>query len=261
MKKILTLFALFVCAGLSGQTLHFILAADTQNSKAGFAASCRKDSLNLEQEARDMARGSGYALRRYLACGREYSPAALRARINALQPDTNDVVVVFISGPAVCDSNEAEIVRVKNRHLCFPPRCNETVSTQSLLDILRGKNARLNVMMVNACGKEQDLAAFRRSRGDAERSTYRALFSACGTLVAYSSQCTEYSYGDENGGLFVNALLDALDRYVSLGDLNLTWQVLLEYAGRTAEVRARQVWRPQHAVFFFDAGFQERCRE
>ena len=171
------------------------------------------------------------------------------------------MVILFISCAAVCDAGEPDTtIRYKNRWLCFDAaNCNHTLSTDMLLSIIENKKARLNVLIVNACGIEVNIPVFAGNMGDAERSIYRSLLGACGTVRAFSSKCTQYSYGDKNGGLYTNALLDAIKHFISIGDTNLSWKALLDYAAATTSRQAKKLFRNQSPVYYFDASFKDKC--
>lgn len=240
------------------QTLHFILAADTQHPMTEFAESCMADSFNMAAEAREMARGANYNLRLHPVCGPDFTVEGLCAAARSISAKTDDVILFYISGAALCDTNEPAEVQKHRRWIQYGLGRRQLVSTDSLLQSLPLQQARLTILILDACSIRRPLPAFTRKRGDAEPRAYRTLLSACGTLRVFSSQPSEYSYGDNAGGLFTNALLDALDHFINIGDPNLGWSILLKYVAETTEMWAKKIWRHQHPAVL-DWDFREKC--
>lgn len=259
---ILTILWLTAHLAQAQSTLHFIIAADTQHPDTSFAASCRADSASMHKESGDMAQGAGYKLQRHMVCGPNFTPESLLAKAQSVPAKPGDVVFFYISCHGGCKKDDPASLRDERRWLMFLSKNKKGerwLSTDTLLSVIEAKKARLNVMVVDACGKVRNIPAFGRTRGDAERRAYRALLSACGTVRAFSSKCTEFSYCDKKGGLYTNALLDALDHFISIGDGNLTWKTLLDYAAATTTQRAKQIFLQQHPASFFDENFKDKC--
>ena len=258
MKTLFLLICLSFARTMHTQTLHFILAADTRHPMAEFAESCAMDSFNMAAEAKEMARGANFNLRFQAVCGPDFSANGLCSAVRSLTPMPDDVILLYISGAAECDTNEPLAVQQQRRWIQYGPGRRQLVSTDSLHAILQSKPARLTILILDACSVRRPLPAFIHKRGDAEPKAYRTLLSACGTLRVFSSQPSEYSYGDKAGGLFTNALLDGLDHFINIGDPNLGWKTLLEYAAETTAMWAKKIWRHQYPVVL-DWDFREKC--
>ncbi len=255
--KVLSIFLAWCWfAVANAQTLHFIIASDTQHPNAETAASCRMDSANMHKEAYYMGRGSGYSLQFYFITGGNFNAVQLKTKIESVPVKPGDLVWCFIAGNAVC----ADTVQKMTRWL-EPGRSPQIqVSTDELLAAIEKKNARLNVLIVNACSLVRDIAAREGKKGDGEPKVYKSLFSACGTVRLFSSRCTELSYGSASGGLFTNVLLDTLDHYISTGRDKVTWKELENDVCPTTNQRCMQItFRPQHPVFFYSKNFRESC--
>ena len=94
--------------------------------------------------------------------------------------------------------------------------------------------------------------------GVGQHRVYQSLFSACGTVRIFSSQCSEYSYGDARGSLFTNAFIAALHHFISTGSQNLTWHQLLDFANKTTITQAGVIMRLQHPWVCWE-GLREGC--
>ncbi len=259
--KVLSIFLAWCwLTPVNAQTLHFIIASDTHHPNAETAASCRVDSANMHKEAYYMGRGSGYSLQFYFITGANFNAANLRTSINAVPAKPGDVVWCFIAGNAICNKNEPDTVQKKNRWLEPGSSPQIKVSTDELLAVIEKKNARLNVLIVNACSLVRDIAAREGKKGDGEPKVYNSLLSACGTVRLFSSRCTELSYGSAAGGLFTNVLLDTLDHYISTGRDKMTWKELENDVCPTTNQRGmKMIFRPQHPQFFYSNKFKENC--
>lgn len=247
-------------ANANAQTLHFIIAADTQHPNAETATSCRMDSANMHKEAYFMGRGSGYSLQFHFITGSNFNAAQLKTRIESVPAKPGDVIWCFIAGNAACNKNEPDTVQKMNRWLEPGRSSNQKISTDELLTAIEKKKARLNVLIVNACSLVRDIAAREGKKGDGEPKIYKSLLSACGTVRLFSSRCTEFSYGSAAGGLFTNVLLEVLDHYISTGRDKVTWKELGKDVCLTTNQRCMKItFRPQHPEFYYSKNFRENC--
>ena len=256
LTALLIFFGLTLYHSTQAQTLHFIIATDTQHPDTATAASCRADSAKMQKEALEMRNGSGYPLKLYFITGPDYNAENLKAKIKTVSAAPGDIVWVYISGNAACSKNEKDSTQMKNRWLAPGKSPDKKVSTDELLAEIEAKNARLNVMIVNTCALIRNIPSIAGNRGDAERKIYRSLLSARGTVRIFSSECSEYSYADVKGGLFTNVFLEILDHYIASGRQSLSWKELEHDVCPTTNQRCRsRIFRPQHPQFFYTNGF------
>ncbi len=260
MKRLILFFLLtgLALTNLPSQTLHAILVANTKSVMPEFAEICKADLLHFRQEAQEMANGAGYAPELYELSGDDFTSAKLQALVASVQPKEGDAILFYFSGAAFCDSTDPG--RDCNRYLRLGKDSKDLLYTDRLFDTLEGKKARLKIFIVDGCSLLRSPPGIGRDRGVAPpQRVYQSLFSACGTLRIFSSQCSEYSYGDGRGSLFTNAFLAAIDHFIKTNSPSLTWRQLLAEAGKTTVSQALAILcKPQHPWVCWE-GLREGC--
>lgn len=256
---ILMFLALLLSANLSAQMLHVILMADTEHANPKFAESCLSDYENMRKKTIAMAQGVNYERKEYPIIGAKFTPEKAESIVAAIKPAPEDVIFFYYTGVAFCNIDLSENIRNKNRVFRMGPEGEDELSTISLYETLIAKNARLNILMADACGLVVKTKAHKGNNSGGSEGVYASLLSACGTLRVFSSQCTEYSYCDDKGGLFTNAFLATIDRFIDEGKKDLTWKELLKETAQLTERVAKKIFRYQHSVFFFEEGWEDEC--
>lgn len=256
---ILMFLGLLLSANLSAQTLHVILIADTEHANPKFAKSCLADFENMRERTIAMAQDVNYEREEYPIIGADFTPEKAESIVTAISPAPEDVIFFYYSGVAFCNIDLTENIRNKNRVFRMGLEGEDELSTIPLYEMIIAKNARLNILMADACGSVLKTKAHKGSKSGGSEGVYASLLSACGTLRVFSSQCTEYSYCDDKGGLFTNAFLATIDRFIDEGKKDLTWEELLKETAQLTERVAKKIFRYQHAVFFFEEGWEDEC--
>ena len=253
MNTLNTLF--FLLAVLStnlpclSQTFHAMLVADTGDPNEEFAEICSIDLEKMKKETTEMAYGIGYQPNTVVVARKDFTSAQLLAAIESMQvqPD-RDVVFFYYSGAALCNQMEPDSART----LQLGRDSKDLLSTTRIMPLLESKQARLLVAVVDGCALIRSVRADGIKRGAALNKVYQTLFAACGSVKLFSSQCSEFSYGNtQTGSIFTNAFVEALDKFINMGTQNLTWEELFKDTySQTLQQAQRDIFRPQHAVMF-----------
>lgn len=161
---------LFFNSALRSQTIHAVLVADTENRQREFAASASADFRNMRRDLDTMARETGYLLRVYLVEGAEFRSAKVREALSLAEPQANDVFFFHFAGAGACDP----AVSKDDRILRMGVDGKDTISTAVLTALMEKKNARLNIMLVDACGTLWD-SGVGPHKGMGAQKVYRKL--------------------------------------------------------------------------------------
>lgn len=250
----LPLALFFLCGALHSQTIHAVIAADTESRQSEFAESAAADFRNIRILFKEMAEETGYPLRMYEVEGAGFSSENVKKAIALAEAQANDVFFFYFAGKGTCDPGFSAGERI----LRMGQDGADTISTATVSGLIRKKNARLNVILIDACGSIWD-AGVGGHRGAGAQKIYYKLLGACGTVKAFSSQCGELSYGDKTGGYFTNSFLAALDYFITNPSDPVSWKALLEKTALLTRQRAMRIFRPQNPVFYFSKDFREAC--
>lgn len=240
------------------QSLHAILVADTQNPNEEFAQVCRIDSSKMHEEMKMIADSNGLKLILYPVAGADFNSGALTAVLESLRMGEKDVCFFYYSGAAFCDSTETE--KEINRSLRLGKKGDDILSTASIFPALKKKNAGLNVFLVDGCALIRRIRVDGLTRGASQHGVYKSLFSTASrrpenrTIRLFSSQCTQYSYGDTTvGSVFTNAFLDAIDHFVNTGARDVSWNDFFTRMHDTTYNNVKNsIRRKQTPVLHFD---------
>ena len=125
----------------------------------------------------------------------------------------------------------------------------QLLSTIGLFSTLQDQNARLTIFIVDGCSIEKQIDEKGSTRSATLHKVYDSLLAACGTIWIFSSKCSQFSYGSEEGSFFTNAFIDALDHFINIGSQELTWKTLLTWAQASTMKMALEIARIQQPVF------------
>ena len=257
MKKktfFLLLTGIVLTLSVRTQTLQVVLAADTANPNTEFAESCQSDLHKMTREFRTMADSMGYPFKLYGVTGNNFTSQKLKETVAAVPVEPGDIYFFYFSGAGFCEAEDEE-----NRVLRLGVDGQDLISTSEIIPVITSKEARLNLVIIDACSVIRQVT-IGSTKGAARHQVYRSLLSACGTVIVFSSRCSEFSYGNRTGGLFTNAFLAALTYYIQLGSQDLTWDTLLKRAQNiTAQTALKKIFRPQHPQYFFKDNFNDKC--
>ena len=244
----------FSGVALQSQTIHAVVVADTESKQSEFAESATADFRNMKIMFKGMAEETGYPLRMYEVGGAEFVSENVKKAISLVEAQPNDIIFFYFAGKGACDPG----VSAEERILHMGQEGADTISTATVAGLIKKKNARLNVVLIDACGTIWDAGVGPHKGAGAEKIYYK-LLRACGTVKVYSSQCGELSYGDKKGGYFTNSSLAALDYYITNPSDPVSWKALLTKTALLTRQRAMRIFRPQSPVVFFSQDFRESC--
>lgn len=232
------------------QTFHAIIVADTENANKEFATICTIDYKRISEEIKVMADSIGYQLKTYPATGSDFTPSRVRSVANNIQLKENDICFFYYSGAAFCDADEPD--KERNRSFRMGKDRKEILSTKEIFPVLQAKKARLNVFLVDGCATIRQISVRGVNRGVAKHKVYQSLFSVKGTILLFSSQCPEYSYGDTRiGSIFTYSFISGIDYFIQSASQSLSWRTLFNWVHDTTVMYVKTTTlRNQHPVCF-----------
>ncbi|TAE21401.1 MAG: hypothetical protein EAZ91_25335 [Cytophagales bacterium] len=260
------LWALLLCLTTQwgvGQTLHFIVFADTDDPTIGQAG--LKTHTYLAQDlAPAMAKQTGMNLAFSEYIGQRCRASELDALLTKLTPGPTDVVFFYFTGHGWNNrQNEYPSLILGNANT---DRVSLETSSRNLLDVyerLRAKNARLTIAIGEACNKERSDAPPRPSSSRApdymKTTTYsperfgRLFREYQGGLLMASSQRGQLSVCDPKGGLLSIALQNTLRRMLADDQKGpIAWEPVLQAVVTETEAAAQQAGQQQNPFFKTD---------
>lgn len=248
--KFFFLFALTLGLGSLqgyGQSLHFILVANTQSTHQEFAQICQVDSIKMYDKMAEVASTLELNFRPHFITGDHFTSKNLTSLLNDLRFGNDDICFFYYSGAAFCEAEAPDMNC--NRILRMGKDGKDLLSTTVIFPVIQEKAARLNIFFVDGCSKVRALSAKGKSQGDARRKVYESLFiKVSGTIRLFSSKCGQYSYGDtKNGSAFTNSFLDTLEFFIQNKEEALTWSVFFKEAHDVCYKRVKaKTNRPQN---------------
>lgn len=248
MKRMMLLF-LAVCwiAASSGQTLHAILFADTNDQSVG---DCDyQDYLNISMEVNTIASAIGMRLKPYYYKGTDCSNANLLRVLANLHTNKDDVVVFYYTGHGARSSGDSS----KYPQMCLASNYDsDFYPLEGVLNQLKRQKARLKIVIGDCCNSvvpgvsPKDAASKGATVLTKEPvNSYRNLFFGNeGIIIVSSSKSGEtsaavcYSDGRPAGGAFTISLLNVLQAVAKKG-LDAGWEDILASARNLTRERRK----------------------
>jgi hypothetical protein len=159
--------------------------------------------------------------------GAKFNKKNVEAAVNALKPGANDIVFFYYSGHGYSfeeDKNEA-YPQFDLRESRFEDITVATLNASQIMDIIKTKKARLNIVLSDCCnsnigllkpeGKNFALTAKSLLSWDANYCNNLFLKST-GSIIATAAKKGQFAYGNTDvGGYFTSNFVTALEKYLS----------------------------------------------
>lgn len=220
-------------------TLHLIVVADTDASDIG-----RGDEIDAEgitSEFRTAANQIGVAFQPTVIRGDAFSKSAVLTALNNLNPGPNDIVVFAYTGHGFRLAGDTDayprLSLSRNRQ---DPAAN-SIAASEVFQILKGKGARLNITLVDACnsnlgedklryegGPSQKFSAF----GISGRATAALFLNVRANIIVAAASKGERAGTDaEKGAYFIRSFLDAFRTETSMvNGSDPSWRTIISNA-------------------------------
>jgi len=258
-------FAILCLNSALGQTLHFIVFADTDDPTIGLPGLKTYNYL-AKDLAPAIAQQTGLTLAFIGYTGQQCRASELDAVLNKLNPNSSDIIFFYFTGHGWNNrQNEYPSLILGNANT---DRATLENSSRNLLDIyqrLRAKNARLTIAIGEACNKERSdspAAPSSNRQPDYMKTTayrperFNRLFREYqGGVVMASSQRGQLSNCDPKGGLMSIAWQNTLHKLLSDNPQNsspLTWDLVLQDVEKQTEAAAEKINQQQNPFFKTD---------
>ncbi len=224
--------------------LHFILVANTNDPRIGY--SVQKDVINFTSQIRDVATFLKIPLNLVEISGSKFGKAGVETALNNLKTGTNDIVIFYYSGHGYSNDRNAEEAypQFDLRQSRFDDILVATMNASEVLNKIKAKNARLNLVFTDCCNSSLGLlkpegktfALTTKSLLTWEQSYCNDLFmKSKGSIIATAAKKGQYAYGNTDvGGYFTSNLTIALEKYMSKFQTAApTWQEIIAEAQTT----------------------------
>ncbi len=224
--------------------LHFILVANTNDPRIGY--SVQKDVINITSQIRDVATFLKIPLNLVEISGSKFGKPGVEAALTNLKTGTNDIVIFYYSGHGYSNDRNAEEAypQFDLRQSRFDDILVATMNASEVLNKIKAKNARLNLVFTDCCNSSLGLlkpegktfALTTKSLLTWEQSYCFDLFmKSKGSIIATAAKKGQYAYGNTDvGGYFTSNLTIALEKYMSKFQTAApTWQEIIAEAQTT----------------------------
>ena len=247
MKKLISIIAaavICITTTAKAQTIHTILYANTIDD--GIGETVKIDVKRVRNEIGKIAQYIGYNVSWKIATTQEScTKGGLMSDLNTLEPGANDIVFFYYSGHGWRKGEDTDPFP---RMCLTEPDGSNHPQVAEIRNILKGKNARLTIIVTDCCNKDPYARSFPRSFGKGatyskgtDYANYKKLFvETKGEVVITSSKSGQLSgCNDEVGGyLTYMFFLDLNEALENASTSN--WSTVLEntkkdVAGNTSQ--------------------------
>lgn len=224
--------------------LHFILVANTTDPRIGY--SVQKDVINITSQIRDVATFLKIPLNIVEVSGSNFGKAGVETALNNLKTGTNDIVIFYYSGHGYSNDRNANEAypQFDLRQSRFDDILVATMNASEVLNKIKAKNARLNLVFTDCCNSSlgllkpegKNFALTTKSLLTWEQSYCNDLFmKSKGSIIATAAKKGQYAYGNTDvGGYFTSNLTIALEKYMSKFQTTPpTWEEIIAEAQTT----------------------------
>lgn len=220
----------------NAQTLHTIVFCNTIDQSIGQSMSI--EFLNMKNQVRTWAGLIDYDEDHHELDGRNCTRANLKAVIDDMDVDADDVILTFYGGHGSHAENDPDPWPQYCMNSGFENQGN-WVPMALVQKWIEAKNARLSIIISNCCNVVQGATTKKplwAMGGDYTRldginsKNYKALFAAKGLVMATSSKVPEPSWcGVPQGGLYTCDFIQAM-KLVGTGVVSPDWDSVLNKA-------------------------------
>lgn len=229
MKNLLFLLSSLLIFNLvEAKTFHGIIMSDVEDPSIGNA--CVQNAEKMLKEFKEFAIHNNSKLFVHEFKGEQFSKKEILKHLKNLKPATDDVIFFYYSGHGFYEQGLGKILKLND----------EKLALKEIEDILDRKLADLKFIVTDCCSQKipfgisdiyvtnsrEDLTVKEAGVSIRIRSNnYRRLLSYQGLLKVESSQPGQYSYANDEGGVFTNFFLSSIHQHVEKGDA--TWRDIL----------------------------------
>ncbi len=234
MKKIFIFIILLLPIQLTGQKIHFILVANTEDTTIG--SSCSKDYGTIYNLLNKTAKKMNYQANPITLKGSSFSAENVQNMLTGLQTDSNDIIFFYYTGHGINEEGEKwptmkfrdnnitidaihVIIANKPHKLCITlGDCCNVVSTENLL-VEKG-------IVVEPDTQAQDQS----------NAFYHSLFSnTSGDILISSSIIGQKSYSTPQDGSFYTRVFQTVFTNATLAGKAVSWQDFLTLVSNKIE--------------------------
>lgn len=221
--------------------LHFIIVAATLDPRIGY--SVQKDVVNISSQMKDVATFLNLGYNYVEVSGAKFGKAGVETAINNLKPGANDIVIFYYSGHGYSAETKADeqFPQFDLRQSRFDDIFVATMNASEVLNKIKAKNARLNLVITDCCNSNlglvkpegKNFALTAKSLMDWEKSfCYDLFMKSKGSIIATAAKKGQYAYGNTDvGGYFTSNLITSMEKYMSKFQTTLpTWQQIIAEA-------------------------------
>jgi hypothetical protein len=234
-------------------TLHAIYIGDSDAADIGSAV--QYDLSNVDDEIERIVRYTGVKVKKTLFAGSNARIGLVIDRLEDMKVANHDLIILYFSGHGyrVRANGDSPWPNLYFHHEA------SGVQLELILELLRGKMARLTVVLVDCCNNllsDYSAPPVRKALytvGSLERG-YRKLFlEAAGFITIASCDVGQTSLALANGSLYTLTFIDVLHEMLRLPASQANWQVILETAGRQTSKSATFYNDEQDPIFKIEA--------
>jgi len=218
--------------------LHLVLVANTEDKSIG--SSCVIDKDATYKTFSEVAEYLGIQFKPTVIAGKDFSKKNVDKALNALNPNSKDIVVFYYSGHGFNEQNtNYSYPFLDLRDKSFQNFGGEyTINMETIFDNIKSKGARLNLVFSDCCNSDPtkttnistDGATTRTSSIGWNMNNCKALFMSEKpfSLLMTAAAKGELSAGNSNkGGIFTFNFRESLEKFLSPFSNDVTWTGLV----------------------------------
>ena len=224
------------CLVVNAQTLHTVVFCNTIDESIGRSMSI--EFLNMKNQVKTWAGLIDYDEDNHELDGRNCTRANLKAVIDQMDIDSDDVILTFYGGHGSHAENDPDPWPQYLMNSGFENQGN-WVPMATLRKWVEAKGARLSIIISNCCNVVQKettkkplwaMGGNYTSLDNLNAANYKKLFAAKGIVMATSSKVPEPSWcGIPDGGLYTCDFIQAM-KLVGTGAVAPDWESVLNKA-------------------------------
>lgn len=236
--------------------MHLLLVANTDVADIGSA--CKIDFNNIRNEMNGIAQSLGIAFKEYDVTGNNYSKNGLKAKLNMLNPASNDIVMFLYTGHGFrFDDQRDPYPMMALTSNDYQSLNDNYVALSDVYNAIVQKGARLNIVLSDCCnskiGEVRPLdgnTLFSRGNNNYSRQRLTDLFfNTRGSLISTAASPGQYSWCDSSGGMFTLSFIQSLRREISaLNNAQVSWQSVVDNTIKVALQRSTKNAKAQNGL-------------
>ncbi len=223
----LSFITVLIFNSLQANIFHGIIMSDVDDPSIGSA--CLQNAEKMLKEFKEFSVHNDSKLFVHEFKGKHFTKKDILKHLKNLKPGSEDVIFFYYSGHGFYEEGLGKVLKLKD----------EKLALKDIENILDRKLADLKFIVTDCCSQRIPFGINEPPRVDkiefSEKSAenirirsnnYKRLLAYQGLLIVESSKPGQFSYANDQGGVFTNYFISAIHHHVEIGSAN--WSKILK---------------------------------